>query len=173
MVIWIIGLSGAGKTTLGRELARQWRTRTPNCVLLDGDELRELFGHDRGDAAYTIDGRRLNAERMTSLCALLDRQGINVVCCILSVFPEMRAGNRRRFSRYFEVFLSAPLAVLRARDPKGLYAAAASGALRNVVGVDIPFPEPATADLVIDTSGEPPDVVRLAAHVLQCAGIAA
>jgi cytidine diphosphoramidate kinase len=171
VVIWIIGLSGAGKTTLGREMARQWRLKAPNCVLLDGDELRELFGHDRDDTVYTIDGRRLNAERMTALCALLDRQGINVVCCILSVFPEMRAENRGRFSRYFEVFLSAPLPVLRARDPKGLYAAAASGRARNVVGIDIPFPEPATADFVIDTSGELPDVERLAAQVLQRAGI--
>ena len=170
MVIWIIGLSGAGKTTLGREIARQWRLRAPNCVLLDGDELRAVFGHDRGDA-YTVSGRRLNAERLTALCALLDGQGINVVCCILSLFPEMRADNRRRFSRYFEVFLRTPLPVLMARDTKGLYAAAASGAARDVVGVDIPFPEPVGADLVIDTSGELPDIAPLAARVLQRAGI--
>jgi cytidine diphosphoramidate kinase len=171
VVIWIIGLSGAGKTTLGREVARQWRKTAPNCVLLDGDELRAVFGHDQGDAAYTVDGRRLNAERMTALCALLDAQGINVVCCILSVFPEMRAENRRRFSAYFEIFLRAPLSTLMARDVKGLYAAAAAGTARDVVGIDIPFPEPLSADLVIDTSGELPDVALLAARVLQRAGI--
>jgi adenylylsulfate kinase-like enzyme len=171
VVIWIIGLSGAGKTTLGRELARQWRRRSPNCVLLDGDELRDVFGHNQGEVAYSVSGRRLNAERMTALCALLDSQGLNVVCCILSLFPEMRAANRQRFSRYFEVFLSAPIPTLMARDTKGLYAAAVSGAARDVVGVDIPFPEPATADLVIDTSGERPDVSSLAAQVLQEAGV--
>jgi adenylylsulfate kinase len=171
VVIWIIGLSGAGKTTLGRELVSQWRKIAPNCVLLDGDELRALFGHDRSDDAYTVSGRRLNAERMTALCVLLDRQGINVVSCILSLFPEMRSANRHRFSRYFEVFLDAPLSALRARDAKGLYASATSGTAHNVVGIDIPFERPTTADLVIDTSGEPADVPGLAARILQQAGL--
>src|SRR6266704_3263817 len=80
VVIWIIGLSGAGKITLGRELARQWRLIGSNCVLLDGDELRDVFGHNGSDAAYAVSGRRMNAERMTALCTLLDRQGVNVVC---------------------------------------------------------------------------------------------
>lgn len=171
VVIWIIGLSGAGKTTVGRELVRQWRLTAPNCVLLDGDELREVFGHNRDDTAYTVNGRRLNAERMTALCSLLDRQGINVVCCILSLFPEMRAGNRTRFSRYFEVFLDAPLTALRRRDPKGIYAAAESGTERNVVGVDIPFERPATSDVVIDTSGQDADIPGLAARILREAGV--
>jgi cytidine diphosphoramidate kinase len=172
VVIWIIGLSGAGKSTIGRELARQWRLAAPNCVMLDGDELRDVFGHNRDDTAYTVEGRRLNADRMTALCSLLDRQGINVVCCILSLFPEMRLDNRARFSRYFEVFLDAPLSALRRRDPKGLYAAAESGTQRNVVGVDIPFARPATADLVIDTSGQDADIRALAASILRQAGAA-
>ena len=171
MVIWIIGLSGAGKTTLGRELARQWRLMAPNCVLLDGDELRDVFGHNQGDAAYAVSGRRLNADRMTALCELLDKQGINVVCCILSLFAEMRLANRTRFSHYFEVFLDAPLSALRARDTKGLYAAAESGKVPNVVGVDIPFERPTTADLVIDTAGELKDLPRLAADILHRAGL--
>lgn len=171
MVIWIIGLSGAGKTTVGRELARQWRLVAANCVLLDGDELREVFGHDRDETAYTSAGRRLNAERMTALCSLLDRQGINVVCCILSLFPEMRVENRSRFSGYYEVFLDAPLSALRLRDPKGIYAAAASGTQRNVVGIDIPFERPATADLVVDSSGPDADIPGLAERILRHAGV--
>ncbi|MGE5548199.1 MAG: adenylyl-sulfate kinase [Solirubrobacterales bacterium] len=167
MVIWFIGLSGAGKTTLGREVARQWRLEEPNTVLLDGDELRDVFAHDRSDDAYTVAGRRLNAERLTALCAMLDRQGINVVCCILSIFPDMRRLNRNRFSRYFEVFMDAPLSVLQQRDVKGLYAAAASGRQKNVVGIDIPFERPEGSDLVIDSSGVATDLEALAAKVLK------
>ena len=164
-------MSGAGKTTIGRELARQWRSMAPNCVLLDGDEVREILGHDQSAAAYSVGGRRKNAERMTSLCSLLDSQGINVVCCILSLFPDMRAGNRHRFSRYFEVFLDAPLSAVKARDAKGLYAAAAAGKAHDVVGIDIPFERPATADMIVDTSGELTDLSGLAARILERAGV--
>lgn len=169
MVIWLIGLSGSGKTTLGREIARQWRTTAPNTVLLDGDELRELFLHDRGTAPYTVDGRRLNAERMVALCAMLDRQDINVVCCILSIFQDMRIENRRRFSRYFEVFMDAPLEALKRRDVKGLYAAAERGEMQNVVGMDIPFERPIGSDIVIKSATDKADIKRLAADVLALA----
>jgi len=167
MVIWCIGLSGSGKTTLGREIARQLRTRQPNTVLLDGDELREVFAQGQGDDAYTIEGRRINAERIVALCKLLDRQDINVVCCILSIFPKMRDENPRRFSRYFEIFLDAPLNVLESRDVKSLYKGARQGKTRNVVGIDIPFERPTRSNMVIDTSGDKFDVEKLAAEVLR------
>lgn len=166
MVIWCIGLSGSGKTTLGREIARQLRARQPNTVLLDGDELREVFGHVRDAEAYTVEGRRVNAERIVALCKLLDSQSINVVCCILSIFAEMRDKNRGRFSRYFEIFMDAPLDVLEARDVKGLYASARRGRTRNVVGIDIPFERPTRSDMVIDSSRNTADVKQLAAEVL-------
>jgi adenylylsulfate kinase len=167
MVIWLIGLSGSGKTTLGREIARQWRDVEPNTVLLDGDELRRICAHDRGDEPYSVQGRRVNAERIVALCEMLDGQGINVVCCILSIFPDMRADNRRRFSRYFEIFMDAPMNVIAARDVKKIYAAARRGDVRNVVGVDIPFERPVGSDFVIDSSSEVTDVRQLAATALE------
>jgi len=170
MVIWLVGLSGSGKTTLGREMARQWRAAEANTVLLDGDEVREVFAHDRNNDAYTVAGRRINAERIAALCEMLDRQGINVVCCILSLFPDMRAANRHRFSRYFEIFMDADIEALTLRDTKGLYRAANVGTQRNVVGVDIPFPRPATADLTICSSGDCPNIVELAQRTLEQAG---
>lgn len=167
MVIWLIGMSGAGKTTLGREVANQLRKHFPNTVLIDGDEVRKIFAHDQGDAPYTIEGRRINAERLTALCELLDRQGINVVCCVLSIFPEMQLDNRKRFTGYFEVFMDAPLSVLEARDVKGIYARARQGDAFNVVGLDIPFPRPDRADMLIDSSGAGDDVNKLATLVLK------
>ena len=171
MVIWLIGLSGSGKTTLGREIASQWRAVSANTVLLDGDEVREIFKHDRDADSYSLEGRRQNAERMTALCKMLDDQGINVVCCILSVFPEMRAENRSLFSDYFEIFMDAPIDALKQRDVKGLYAAAERGEMPNVVGLDIEFERPVGSDIVIDSSSDTADIRSLANDVLQKAGI--
>lgn len=171
MVIWMVGLSGSGKTTLGRAVAEELRRTRPNTVLLDGDELREVFKADRGTAPYTIAGRQRNAERLVALCEMLDKQGINVVCCILSIFPTMRAENRTRFSEYFEVFMDAPMESLKRRDVKGLYAMAERGEMKNVVGVDIPFERPSTSDLIIDSAQDAPDIPALADMVLVKAGL--
>jgi adenylylsulfate kinase len=171
MVIWLIGLSGSGKTTLGSEMARQLRARHPNTVLLDGDTLRQVFSFDRGTDPYTVEGRRINAERIAALCEMLDRQGIHVICCILSIFTDMRRDNRTRFDRYFEIFMDAPMDALRRRDVKGLYAAADAGRIPDVVGVHIPFERPLESDLVIDSSSDAPDIPALAAQALKQAGL--
>lgn len=171
MVIWLIGMSGAGKTTIGRQVHRLWQAEAANTVFIDGDEVRELFRHDQGSQPFTVEGRRLNAERITALCAMLDRQGINVVCCILSLFPEMQAENRTRFSRYFEVFIDTPMAVLEARDVKGLYAAARRGDNPNMVGIDIPFPIPPAPDLAINDATDPANVEPTARRILDLAGV--
>lgn len=171
MVIWMVGLSGSGKTTLGLEVASQLRAVAPNTVFLDGDELREVFKADAGTEAYTLEGRRKNAERIVALCAMLDRQQINVVCCILSIFPEMRSENRRRFSNYFEVFMDAPMDTLKRRDVKGLYGRAARNEMKNVVGIDIPFERPKTSDIVIDSSSDEPNLPALAEMILTKAGM--
>lgn len=171
MVIWIIGLSGAGKTTLGRELVRQWRELQPQTVLVDGDEVREIFGNVASGSQYSIEARRKNAERITALCNFLDKQGINVVCCILSIFQEMRDENRKRFSNYYEIFMDASIEALTHRDPKGYYAAAQKGELKDLVGVDIPFERPKGSDLCIDTSSSSCDIEALAKEVLSKAKI--
>ncbi|MBB5515640.1 adenylylsulfate kinase [Rubricella aquisinus] len=171
MILWFIGLSGSGKTTLGREVYDRLKTRHANTVFLDGDELRAVFAADRDKDAYTVAGRRRNAERITALCEMLDRQGIHVVCCILSLFPDMQAANRTRFSRYFEVFMDAPIEVLQARDVKGLYARAARGEAGEVVGIDIPFPRPEHPDMVIASSGDTPDLAKLAEQIIARAAL--
>ncbi len=158
MIVWLIGLSGAGKTTVGRLLHDRLKPGRPGLVFLDGDILREVWGEDVG---HTIEGRRLNAHRISHLCRLLDQQGIDVIAAVLSMFPEWQAWNRANFEHYFEVFLDVPMATLRARDSKRLYARAESGDLPNVVGVDLEFPRPANPDLVIADE----DVARPAAGI--------
>jgi adenylylsulfate kinase len=160
VILWIVGLSGAGKSTLGGEIFRRWRAVEPRTVLLDGDAVRRSAGTDRSPADYSLAGRRRNAEMIVDLCEQHDRAGENVVCCVLALFPDVRRANRRRFGRYVEVHVTAPMEELERRDPKGLYALARAGRADNVVGIDIPWSPPDGADFEVDTAhGPPPDVV--------------
>jgi adenylylsulfate kinase-like enzyme len=147
MVIWMIGLSGSGKTTLSSLLYEQLKPRLPNLVRLDGDVIRDVFSND---VDHTIEGRRKNAERLSHLSRMLAAQDIHVVAAVLSIFPEWQRWNRTHIAGYAEVYLKASLPTLLRRDTKNLYAPAIRGDIKNVVGVDIPFPEPASADLVLD-----------------------
>ena len=170
MVIWLVGMSGAGKTTIGRELYARIKDKLPNSVFVDGDEVREIFRHDGRDA-YTMAGRRLNSERISVLCRWLDSQGINVVCSMLSIFEEHRQANRAELSRYFEVFIDASMEELMARDYKNLYRDALAGRVKNVVGVDIPFAAPANPDMVVRNGNPPVDSRMVAAEIIARSGI--
>ena len=160
MIVWLIGLSGAGKTTIGRQVWQQWRKHDPATVFLDGDILRDVWGDRLG---HDVEGRALNAHRISHLCRVLDEQAINAVAAVLSIFPEWQAWNRQTFSSYYEVFLDLPMDVLRARDPKGIYAAHDRGEMPLVVGCDLEFPVPPGPDLVLredDMQSSPADLAR-------------
>ena len=159
MIIWILGLSGSGKSTAGRQLYKQWKKDSPATVFLDGDEIRRIFKHNTGNDPYTLEGRRINADRIQSLCLWLDSQAINVVCCILSIFEESRIWNRENYSNYLEVYLHASDEILSKR--RDLYKKAKNGEIKNVVGVDIPFSLPTNPDLTFDTGekGNSPDKI--------------
>jgi adenylylsulfate kinase-like enzyme len=150
MVIWLIGLSGAGKTTLAEKLVEFVRDRGRQVVLVDGDRVRELFGND---LSHNLEDRRHNATRICQLCAFLDGQGIDVVCAFLSVFPESREWCRNQLKNYYEVFIDTPIEILQYRDSKGLYARHARGEIRNVVGLDLEFLRPTSPDLLIVNDG--------------------
>jgi cytidine diphosphoramidate kinase len=146
MVIWLIGLSGAGKTTLAKNLYINIKKSKSNVVLLDGDNVRDTFGNDLG---YSLEDRRLNADRISKMCKFLDDQGIHVICAILSLFPESRDWNRNNIDNYYEVYIEASMDDLINRDSKGLYKKAISGQIDNVAGIDLEFHPPKNADLVI------------------------
>lgn len=153
IVIWITGLSSAGKTTIARAAHELLQEKYKNSVLLDGDSCREVFGNDLG---HTVGDRKTNAFRICRLCKLLSEQGIHVICSTMSLFPEVWEWNRLHLSKYFEVYLKVELSVLRSRDPKGIYARSERGEESNVIGADLPFEKPPAPDLTIENnlSGE-------------------
>lgn len=167
MIIWITGLSGAGKTTIGREVCRLWKKQAPNTVLVDGDEIRELIGRVDGEDAYTMAARRIVAERIQSFCAWLDRQEINAVCCTISAFPDLLVQNRQRFSEYFEVFLDVPIDILEYRARGDIYKKAKLGEVKNVVGFDLPFSPPIAPHMVIENKFDSIDPRTWALRILE------
>jgi len=162
MVVWIIGLSGAGKTTLAEAVVSEVRKSDKNAILIDGDMVREVFGNDLG---HTMKDRRTNADRICRLGKLLDDQGINVVCAILSLFPESRSWNRNNLNDYFEVFIDTPLQDLLRRDPKGIYKKFQNGETSDVAGMDIEFLRPSNADLVIKNASSKAELLGFARSI--------
>lgn len=149
-VFWITGLSGAGKTTVGRELWKRLKACGRAAVFLDGDVLRAVVAEDLG---HGVADRRRSAMRNARLCQMLAAQGTDVVCATISLFHEVRHWNRKNIPGYCEIYLRVPLDVLQRRDSKGIYAGAASDETSNVVGWDVPAELPETPDLILDNHG--------------------
>lgn len=150
-VVWITGLSGSGKSSLANAFVEKIRKRTQRVVLLDGDELRNLFvGKENETAEYDLDARLNLAKQYQRLCKMLAVQGAFVVIATISLFREVHAWNRNNLPRYFEVYLKVPLEELRRRDPKGIYSRFDKGSLLNVLGCDLPIEEPERPDWLIE-----------------------
>lgn len=167
MVVWIIGLSGSGKTTMAEQVTARLRKAGRTVVLLDGDVIRQLFGND---VDHAIEGRRKNAERLSHLTQFLAMQQVDVVAAVLSIFPEWQRWNRSHVPGYREVYLQASMETLLRRETKNLYARALRGELPHVVGVDIPFPEPENADLVLDNNMDRAEFSALVEEILKLVG---
>lgn len=164
MVVWLIGLSGTGKTTLAQEVVANANIKSNNTVLLDGDVIREIFGNDLG---YSMEDRLLNAQRICQLGKFLDNQGMNVVCAILSIFPETREWNRKYIENYYEVYIETPIEILIDRDSKGIYEKYRRGEISEVAGMDIEFPVPDRADLVIKNINSREELLSFAKPIVK------
>lgn len=143
---WITGFSGAGKTTVAEGLAARFRAAGITPVLLDGDRLRAVLAPEAGHDPET---RRRLAATYGRLCAELAGQGLVVICATISMFQAVRDWNRAHVPGYVEIYLKVPVAERRARDPKGLYAAADG----QMTGLDHAAEEPLTPDLVLENHG--------------------
>ena len=152
-VIWITGLSGAGKSTVAAGVAKELRADGAPVVLLDGDELRAVFAAGDVDAGHhRSNARQALAHQYARLAHLISNQGFTVVIATISLFREVHAWNRANIGNYFEVYLKVPIEELRRRDPKGIYRRFDEGHLTDVVGLDLPADEPEAADVVVEFS---------------------
>lgn len=159
-VVWITGLSGAGKSTLAHEAVVRLRATGETVVMLDGDELREVFGAVAANADnHGREGRLALAMRYASLCRMIAGQGLTVVIATISLFREVHAWNRKNLPGYFEAYLKVHVDELRRRDPKGIYRHFDAGELTHVAGLDLPIDEPEAADWVVEFNPERPVTV--------------
>ncbi len=138
MVIWIIGLSGSGKSYLSKKIYTNINNKKK--ILLDGDEIRKHLTYKLG---YTKKDRLKNSIFISDLCHFLEKKNFIVVCSILSIFPDQQKKNRIRFNRYFQIFMDVDKKILLKRNNKKVYNA------YNVVGKNIIFPKPYKNDLII------------------------
>ena len=148
-VLWITGLSAAGKTTLATLVTERMRSHGHAVVMMDGDLLREAMGtttqHTRAD-------RLELAHKYAGLARMVARQNVTVVVSAVALFKEIHQWNRDNLPGYFEIFIKVGLDELRERDPKGIYARYDQGLISNVAGLDVPVDEPANPDLLLEYS---------------------
>lgn len=150
MVIWITGLSGAGKTTLANELIKQLVSEDKQPILLDGDQLREIFV-DSADQNHSHDRsyRLALALKYSGLARLLSGQGFGVIVATISLFKEVHDWNRKNLKNYYEVFLDTPIEELKKRDSKKIYSRFFENEISNVAGLDIEVEQPKSPDLLV------------------------
>jgi bifunctional enzyme CysN/CysC len=170
-VVWLTGLSGAGKSTVAGALEAALRARGVRSFVLDGDVVRQGLCKDLG---FSAADRVENIRRVAEVARMMVDAGLIVITALISPFRADRGLARARFAdgEFFEVFIDTPLAVAEQRDPKGLYARARRGELKNFTGIDSPYEAPERPDIAIDTTALPAaDAARLIVRRLEAAGL--
>jgi adenylyl-sulfate kinase len=153
-VLWLTGLSGAGKSTVAAKLAPTLAERGHRVELLDGDEVRTNLGQDLG---FSRADRDTNIARIGYVAAKLAKHGVVVVVAAISPYRQARDQVRAQVDTFVEVHVAAPLATCAQRDPKGLYARALAGELAHFTGVSDPYEPPLAPELVLHTETESVD----------------
>lgn len=152
--LWFTGLSGAGKTTLARLVENELRARGHKLEVLDGDIIRTNLSKGLG---FSKEDRDTNIRRIGFVCHLLTRNDVVAIVAAISPYREVREEVRDQIGSFVEVYVKCPIEVLAERDVKGLYKKALAGEIKNFTGVDDPYEEPLSPQIVIETDTETPE----------------
>jgi bifunctional enzyme CysN/CysC len=151
-VVWLTGLSGAGKSTIARALEKELFRLRMHTYVLDGDNLRHGLNANLG---FAPEDRAENIRRVSEVAKLMADAGTVVITSFISPYRADRARARsialQAGAEFVEIFVDAPLAVCEERDPKGLYQKARAGKLKGFTGIDAPYEAPEDPEIVVRT----------------------
>jgi bifunctional enzyme CysN/CysC len=151
-VVWLTGLSGAGKSTIARALEKELFQLRMHTYVLDGDNLRHGLNANLG---FAPDDRAENIRRVSEVAKLMADAGTVVITSFISPYRADRARARsialQAGAEFVEIFVDAPLAVCEKRDPKGLYQKARAGQLKGFTGIDAPYEPPEDPEITVRT----------------------
>ncbi len=149
-VIWMTGLSGAGKTTLAKHLELALFDQGFLCQILDGDNIRSGINNNLG---FSEEDRYENIRRISEISKLFLDCGVIAINCFISPTEEIRSMARKIIGteNFLEVYINSPLNICENRDVKGLYTKARRGEIPHFTGIDSPFDPPLNPDLEIRT----------------------
>lgn len=156
-VLWLTGLSGAGKSTIADIVEKKLLALGRHTMLLDGDNVRHGLNRDLG---FTDADRVENIRRVGEVAKLMTEAGLIVICSFISPFRAERRMVRELAgpTPFLEVFVDTPLEECMRRDPKGLYAKARAGRLEHFTGLDSPYEVPEAPEIRMTTVGTTPEV---------------
>jgi len=163
-VLWFTGLSGSGKSTIANEVEKRLNLMNRHTFLLDGDNVRHGLNRDLG---FTEADRIENIRRVGEVAKLMADAGLIVLTAFISPFRAERDMVRKMLpeGEFVEIFVDTPLEVAEARDVKGLYKKARSGALKNFTGIDSPYEPPEDPDIRVNTVEMTPE--EAAEHIVR------
>lgn len=147
-VIWLTGLSGAGKTTIAKALQAKYIKHKVYPVVLDGDEIRLAIKQD----GFDEESRKKHNKNVGYIASLFEKQGNIVIVSLISPYDDTRDEIRKMCKNFIEVYVSTNLDDCIKRDVKGLYKKALSGEIKDFTGISAPYYPPKNAEITLNTS---------------------